>query len=1125
MNILLISQCHKNALKETRRIIDQFAERTGERSWQTHITQKGLDALHRLLRQSARKNTAVACHWIHGKNHSELLWVVGDRSQFNDKGRVPTNRTQRNILRSADECRRICAYDIQIVAVMAALLHDLGKATVHFQNKLQKNQVVADEYRHEWVSLRLFRNMLSGCLKDEDWLTRLANWQDYLKEKPKWYELTPEPSSNNRRDFYCFSDLPPLARLVAWLIVSHHRLPLYDDYCKLKNNEFQKEKQFITIDEWFKNFIPTAQWVYNDYADKMDYRIECDPTVSEIWQKELSRWANKALQRICSQHFFNYPNNLLQDPLFLHLSRLCLIVGDHYFSAQKYNEKNQKKYALSLWANNDKNRPSKAKQLLDEHLCGVANVAKQFARSFLWTEEPFATLQKCKNLAKPALDKRFFWQNTAFELGRKLHNISQEQGFFGVNTAGTGCGKTLANVKIMYALSGEKNIRLTIALGLRTLTLQTGKALQEKLHLKDNELATLIGSSAILYLFQNNQDKDKQKEQEALWEQQEAKREQQGSLSAQELFLSDEENFAELRYESAHNEVIFNYLMAEPKLKTLLDTPIIACTIDHLMQVCEQQRGGRFAAPLLRLLSSDIILDEPDDFSVEDLPALSRLLYWIGLCGGRVLLSSATLTPDLCIGLFRAYQDGRKIYHKHFSLPENSPICCAWFNEFTTQHAICAGKEDYKEQHQKFCQQQIEKLQQLPVRRRGEILALESGEYSHIAEKLLITINTLHQRYGEEYQGKKISLGLVRFANIGELIQTAQALLQSDIDLPDTHLHIVPYHARQLLLLRNRLEKTLDRLLNRNNSAVPLLGQPEIQTVVERYTEKNHIFVVLGSPVTEVGRDHDYDWAVVEPSSLRSLIQLAGRVWRHRPEKHAQSANICIFNKNIKNLKNIRKPDDIFYCRPGFEKKGFYYLNSEQKSAENTQLFSDEILQRIDATFRLKRPEKFNKNCIANNLSDLEHLAMAHLMNHSANYITAYRQPESVFHLTADMQKHSPFRESSPQTAYVAMPDFINDEKINWIQSENLAENPESKAFDNHSFKIHAIESNNSHIHRWLAYAYRPALKELAAFLYHCHQDDLDDKQIRNTACQYATVNLHNNKQWQFDPWLGFSEI
>jgi hypothetical protein len=92
MNILLISQCSKNALTETRRILDQFAERRGDRSWQTAITQQGLDTLYRLLRKTARKNTAVACHWIRGKDHSELLWVVGDARQFNARGRCPPTR-------------------------------------------------------------------------------------------------------------------------------------------------------------------------------------------------------------------------------------------------------------------------------------------------------------------------------------------------------------------------------------------------------------------------------------------------------------------------------------------------------------------------------------------------------------------------------------------------------------------------------------------------------------------------------------------------------------------------------------------------------------------------------------------------------------------------------------------------------------------------------------------------------------------------------------------------------------------------------------------------------------------------------------------------------------------------
>lgn len=46
--------------------------------------------------------------------------------------------------------------------------------------------------------------------------------------------------------------------------------------------------------------------------------------------------------------------------------------------------------------------------------------------------------------------------------------------------ASTGCGKTLGNAKIMYALADEAlGCRFSIALGLRTLTLQTGDALKE----------------------------------------------------------------------------------------------------------------------------------------------------------------------------------------------------------------------------------------------------------------------------------------------------------------------------------------------------------------------------------------------------------------------------------------------------------------------------------------------------------------------------------------------------------------------------------------------------------------------------------------------------------------------
>src|SRR5690625_4312903 len=90
MNVLLVSQCSKRAQTNARRMIDQYAERRGDRTWQTAITLERLNTLPKLLRKTARKNTAVACHWIRGKDHSELMWIVGNASQFNLQGAVPT---------------------------------------------------------------------------------------------------------------------------------------------------------------------------------------------------------------------------------------------------------------------------------------------------------------------------------------------------------------------------------------------------------------------------------------------------------------------------------------------------------------------------------------------------------------------------------------------------------------------------------------------------------------------------------------------------------------------------------------------------------------------------------------------------------------------------------------------------------------------------------------------------------------------------------------------------------------------------------------------------------------------------------------------------------------------------
>ena len=137
-------------------------------------------------------------------------------------------------------------------------------------------------------------------------------------------------------------------------------------------------------------------------------------------------------------------------------------------------------------------------------------------------------------------------------------------------------------------------------------------------------------------------------------------------------------------YEGNDLHPLLQRLTDDAKARALIAAPLLVCTVDHLTPATESLRGGRQIAPMLRLLTSDLVLDEPDDFDMADLPALTRLVHWAGLLGSRVLLSSATLPPALVEGLFLAYRAGRAVHQRHRSERPSEPvnICCLWIDEF-----------------------------------------------------------------------------------------------------------------------------------------------------------------------------------------------------------------------------------------------------------------------------------------------------------------------------------------------------------------------------------------------------------------------------------------------------------
>jgi CRISPR-associated endonuclease/helicase Cas3 len=323
----------------------------------------------------------------------------------------------------------------------------------------------------------------------------------------------------------------------------------------------------------------------------------------------------------------------------MHMARLTLILADHYFSSvegdRKLGDDTYKAYA-----NTDRKKAgSPLKQRLDEHLIGVEKGAHSIALSLPQLDASLPRIHNHRSFKQRSGSARFAWQDKAFDLATALQATSEKQGFFGVNMASTGCGKTLANARIMYALAHpQKGARFTVALGLRTLTLQTGDALRERMGLGADELAVMVGGSAVRALHEHN------KKQSAATQAIEKTLENAGSESAHDLLPSN----THVQYDNTLQPgPLSEYLGGNDPQKQaaqqLLHAPVLVCTVDHLMPACEATRGGHHIVPMLRLLTSDLVLDEPDDFGIEDLYALTRLVHWAGLLGSRVLLSSATL--------------------------------------------------------------------------------------------------------------------------------------------------------------------------------------------------------------------------------------------------------------------------------------------------------------------------------------------------------------------------------------------------------------------------------------------------------------------------------------------------
>ncbi len=1009
MMVTFVSQCEKNALKKTRRVLDAFANRIGDNTWQTVITEDGLITVKKMLRQTASKSTAVSCHWIRSRARSQFLWVVGNKNKFNSEGVVAVNSTKRNLLNSEIENDWKYLPLIKSLTGLSALFHDWGKASQLFQEKLRPNskyKFKGDPLRHEWISVLLL-NALVNSQEDNLWLSDLIKGdipETQLKKVVQEQKLTP------------LDQLPNAAQLLAWLIVSHHRLP----YIK----EDWRDEKAPNLSSVLKRI--TKEWGYENKQDDKEYQKRVKHcfefpngllTESKEWLKQVKRWASSLMS--------NLPllESAIQDGsyrLVLHHARLCLMLGDHFYSSQDTAKNWQD--STGLFANTDRTT-SELKQKLDEHLVGVAKNALNTAHLLPAFEQKPPVARDIQVLRKISTDPLFKWQDKAVT---KINEWKKQQdkkatGFFAVNMASTGCGKTFANAKVMRALSVDgKSLRYILALGLRTLTLQTGDEYRDRIGLTKSQLAVLIGSRAVAELHNQRSIEKDEVTEEVL-----------GSESKQALL----DEFID--YECEIPEEGLSTVLTCEKDKQFLYAPVLACTIDHLMAATETKRGGRYILPSLRLMSSDLVIDEIDDFTGSDLIAIGRLIHLAGMLGRKVMISSATIPPDLAQGYFNSYKKGWQIFSNSRDQAK-AEIGCAWVDEFTTQVKSFNVKESesaleqYQLCHSDFIDKRVADLNKQVAKRKAEIIAcplvsidtllteseIQESKQTHYFSTIKQAILTKHQQHHsvDPTTNIKVSFGVVRVANITPCITLTKYLLQAGYTEDNTEnyggsiqVKVMAYHSQQVLLLRHEQEKHLDAVLKRKEKK----GQPQqafsdpvIRQHLDSSQAQNIIFILVATPVEEVGRDHDFDWAIIEPSSYRSIVQLAGRVRRHRPDE-TELVNIGLMQYNLKAFKGNDKQGEKYFIRPGYEDGIPKALPSHNVA---NLVDSKPLKSNLSAIPRIQVPVKPKEQILASLEHHVTHNLLTTFGNVGADTMQGYLT--ETWYLTALPQVLTPFRKS-----------------------------------------------------------------------------------------------------------------
>ncbi|TXF10358.1 type I-F CRISPR-associated helicase Cas3f [Pelomicrobium methylotrophicum] len=856
MHVVFVSNTTGKSSGRVNAVLDAYATRIGQNTWATPITEDGLEEVKKHIKRKVSRHVSVACYRNKGVYGMELLWIVGNKNMYDHHGYYAPETRSRGL-------QMPMAYrHAALVAGLSGYCHDIGKANGQFRGKLklsvegkasQENQ--SDPVRHEWISAWILQQF--ALQSDKDLPDVMSEWN-----KDRLSRILKE-------DWKPVNSIQTALDAALMIVATHHKA-------------FGCESNGIEVLRRIESKIDKKPHVSITKEEAARLKDREGIAVIEIPERERDAWREHGMRirKILSR----LPSIREDDADYWHgisfIARAAMVLADHDVSSSAAPDKDQD--AEALYANTCKDgNQRKFGQRLVEHLVAVGDAAKKNVLWFANPQLPVLGTETISKIMTDAQDERYAWQDRAAKVMPDVPALV-------FNVASTGAGKTRANVKMACALRKGIGVRISAAFNLRTLTLQTHDAYCQELGLdQKTECAGLVGDPIIVDLHESLKDDDhEQKEMEYLIE------------GYNEIDMNQVPEW--LRGECRRNR-------SRPLLKMLL-SPVLVSTIDFLNAAGDMTEGNaNYAYALIRLAHSDLILDELDSYDAESVMAVLRLVHVAGVFGRNVIVSSATLSETLAGYVRRAWLSGYKAYQKMFMNAPSPRI--ALVSDKVKPRLIDADDEGFGNIYAGFVES-IAGNTGTPTKL--FTVSSQINDTDGFFNAILDSARLLHKKNKWDLDGIEVSVGLIRVANIDTCLKAASFFIENEEDVL-----VTTYHSREPLLRRAYKENLFDRILKRKDEKAL---RDHLRNELDKKGwrgKKRAIFIVVATPVEEVGRDHDFDWAVIEPSSAHSIVQTAGRVNRHRM-KEATDANIIVLDRCIRDVEGKAKDGRVFIM-PGRE--------------------------------------------------------------------------------------------------------------------------------------------------------------------------------------------------------------